>query len=56
MNRDRLLGGGLIVLGLVGYLAGVRIAYPGRAFSLTALMVGVTLVAISPRATTEGEA
>jgi len=46
MNRT--LGGGIAVtvLGLVGYAAGVWVPYPGRSFSVTAVMVGLTLVAI----------
>jgi len=33
-------------LGVVGYVAGLVVAYEGRAFSLTALMIGITLVAV----------
>lgn len=33
-------------LGVVGYLAGLVAAYEGRAFSLTAVMIGITLVAV----------
>jgi hypothetical protein len=46
MNRT--LGGGIAVtvLGLVGYAVGVWTPYPGRSFSVTAVMVGLTLVAI----------
>ncbi|WP_169051789.1 hypothetical protein [Halorhabdus amylolytica] len=32
--------------GLCGYAVGTLLAYPGRAFSLTAMMVGLTLVVI----------
>lgn len=46
MDRTRLAGIGLLGLGLVGYLAGVVAPYPGRAFSVTAVMVGITLAAI----------
>ncbi|MFC6724123.1 hypothetical protein ACFQE1_06990 [Halobium palmae] len=45
-NRTFLLGGGLTALSLLGYAVGVVVAYPGRAFSLTGLMVGLTLLAI----------
>jgi hypothetical protein len=43
-----MLGAGiaLSILGVAGYAAGVAIPYPGRAFSVTAVMVGLTLVAI----------
>ena len=46
MNRLLLIGGALVVLGVVGYAMGVAAAYPGRAFSVTAIMVGITLVAV----------
>lgn len=46
MNRTLGVGIALSVLGVVGYAAGVATAYPGRALSVTALMVGLTLVAI----------
>lgn len=39
-------GAGLSALGTAGYLVGIAVNYPGRAFSLTAVMVGLTLVAI----------
>ncbi|MGM0716659.1 MAG: hypothetical protein ACQET5_05660 [Halobacteriota archaeon] len=45
MDRNRLVGIGLSVAGLLGYVAGIFIQYPGRAFSVTALMVGIALVA-----------
>lgn len=40
------VGLGLLVLGLAGYLVGIAVPYPGRAFSVTAVMVGSTLVAM----------
>jgi hypothetical protein len=46
MDRTFLVGAGLSVVGLCGYVAGTLVTYPGRAFSLTAIMVGITLVAI----------
>jgi hypothetical protein len=46
MERLRALGTGLAVLALAGYAAGVWIAYPGRAVSLVAFMIGVTLTAV----------
>ena len=33
-------------VGLAGYVLGMRLAYPGRAFAVTAIMVGITLVAM----------
>lgn len=46
MNRTRAAGLALTVGGVAGYLAGLATPYPGRAFSLTAVMVGITLAAI----------
>ena len=46
MNWVRLGGIGLTALGVSGYAIGVGVAYPGRAFSITALMVGLTLIAV----------
>ncbi|GAA0302245.1 hypothetical protein [Halarchaeum salinum] len=45
----RLAGFGLLisVLGVVGYVVGVLYSYPGRSFAITAVMVGITLCAIS---------
>lgn len=40
------LGAALSVAGVSGYALGIWVAYPGRSFSVTALMVGITLVAI----------
>lgn len=49
MDRRFLLGVGLTVVGVCGYAVGTVVAYPGRAFSLTAVMLGITLVAIGDR-------
>jgi hypothetical protein len=46
MHGLRALGVGLTGLSLAGYVVGVWVAYPGRALSLTAFMIGITLVAI----------
>lgn len=46
MQRARTLGILATVLALLGYVAGVLVPYPGRAFSLALGMVGITLVAI----------
>jgi hypothetical protein len=53
MNRTLGVGTALTVLGLVGYAAGVWTPYPGRSFSVTAVMVGLTLVAIGRSAGSE---
>jgi hypothetical protein len=49
MGGVRTLGVGLSALSLAGYLVGTVAAYPGRAFSITGLMVGVTLYAVGGR-------
>lgn len=46
MRRLFAAGGLLAGLGLVGYAAGVVVPYEGRAFSVTAFMLGVTMLAI----------
>ena len=46
MNRLVVAGVLLVALGVVGYAAGVLAAFPARAFSVTAIMVGITLIAI----------
>ncbi|MFB6353517.1 MAG: hypothetical protein ABEJ92_05470 [Halobacteriales archaeon] len=46
MNRVFGTGLALTGVGLGGYLLGLVQSYPGRAFSLTALMVGIALVAM----------
>jgi hypothetical protein len=46
MQRLQAFGIALSVLGLVGYLVGVAAAYPGRAFSIAGIMVGITLFAM----------
>jgi hypothetical protein len=46
MNRATLAGLGLSLVGFAGYVAGVSVAYPGRGFSITALMSGIALAII----------
>ena len=46
VSRPKLLGLVGTLLGLGGYLLGIVVAYPGRAFSLSIAMVGVTLLVI----------
>jgi len=46
MNTVAGLELGLTVGGVIGYLTGAAAAYPGRAFTVTAVMVGVTLLAV----------
>lgn len=40
------VGAVVLLVGLAGYAAGIATAYPGRAFSVTAVMVGVGLVVL----------
>lgn len=49
MNRELVLGVVLTAGGLAGYVLGLFVAYPGRAFAVSAVMVGVTLLAIGDR-------
>lgn len=46
MNRVLPAGALVTLAGAAGYAAGVVRAYPGRAFSLTAVMLGITLLAM----------
>jgi hypothetical protein len=46
MDRVRTAGAALTVLAVAGYAVGVAAQYPGRAFSLTGVMVGLTLWAV----------
>ncbi|WP_175417001.1 hypothetical protein [Natrinema pallidum] len=55
MNRVRFAGVGLAALGVAGYVVGTAVAYFGRAFSLTAVMVGIALIAIAESSGTGGE-
>lgn len=46
MHPERAAGITLTVLGVVGYVIGVYVPYPGRAFSLSGVMVGITLLTL----------
>lgn len=46
MDRTQFAGVALAAAGVVGYVAGVTVGYPGRELALPATMVGLTLVAI----------
>lgn len=48
------LGLGLAGLGVVGYAVGVVTTYPGRALSIAAVMIGLTLTALEPGGDTRG--
>ncbi|WP_162832768.1 hypothetical protein [Haloferax prahovense] len=56
MDRSTIAGTTLILVGVLGYVAGIYVAYPGRAFSITVLMVGIALVAIAQQSATRGDA
>lgn len=47
MNRTFAAGVALTAASVLGYLVGVLAAYPGRAFALSGIMVGITVVAVS---------
>lgn len=55
MNRTLLAGIALTAAGVVGYAVGVARPYPGRAFSLSGVMIGLTLVAVGSGGTIEDE-
>lgn len=46
VSRGMLLGAVCTALGIGGYLVGIAVAYPGRAFSVTLTMIGITLLVI----------
>jgi hypothetical protein len=46
MDHTRTLGAVLTVAGIVGYSLGVFVPYPGRAFSVAGVMVGLTLLSV----------
>lgn len=46
MNRLVAFGAALVALGVLGYGIGIVVDFPGRAFSVTAIMIGITLIAI----------
>ena len=46
MNNLQAVGIALTVAGVVGYSIGVLAPYPGRGFSLTGVMVGLTFLSI----------
>lgn len=47
MNTTLALGLAMTALGFAGYAVGIRVAYPGRAFSVTLLMLGLALAAVA---------
>jgi hypothetical protein len=46
MHPAAIAGAVLTLVGVAGYVAGVAVPYPGRAFSITAVMVGLTVLSI----------
>ncbi|SEO29016.1 hypothetical protein SAMN04487948_101555 [Halogranum amylolyticum] len=55
MEWRTLAGVGLSTAGFLGYVAGIYVSYPGRSFSITAVMVGITLIAIGHQTRASGE-
>lgn len=53
MNRYTITGLCLILGGLGAYVVGIAVTYPGRAFSITAVMIGVSLLAVGTGIGTE---
>ena len=45
MDRLQVVGLGLSLVSLAAYVVALWVTYPGRSFSLTGLMVGLTLFA-----------
>ena len=46
MHPAAIAGIVLTFAGVAGYVAGVVVPYPGRSFSLTAVMVGLTVLSV----------
>ncbi|WP_324757228.1 hypothetical protein [Haloarcula montana] len=55
MHPAAIAGTVLTLAGAAGYAAGVVVPYPGRAFSITAVMVGLTVLSVG-RVSREEEA
>jgi hypothetical protein len=49
MDRVRTLGAATTLVALAGYVVGVYAPFPGRGFTVTGLMVGLTLWAVGER-------
>ena len=56
MDTVGIAGLALVVAGVVGYLAGLATASPGRAFAPSTVMAGVTVMAVGRSETSEGAA
>ncbi|MFC6975941.1 hypothetical protein ACFQL1_16585 [Halomicroarcula sp. GCM10025709] len=46
MHPAAIAGAILTLVGVAGYVVGVAVPYPGRAFSLTAVMVGLSVLSV----------
>ncbi|WP_169302382.1 hypothetical protein [Halorientalis salina] len=55
MNRELVAGSALLTVGVAGYALGTARPFPGRAFSITAVMIGLLLVSIGRSPVTEGQ-
>jgi len=49
MNAPFAVGAALTVVGVAAYVVGVARPFPGRSFSVAAVMIGVSLLAVSGR-------
>lgn len=54
MNQTLIIGVISTVVGLIGYMLGVIVPYPGRAFTVAGVMVGVTFLSIGLWSTSGG--
>lgn len=55
MDWRILPGIGLFIMGIIGYIVGIYVTYPGREFTITAVMVGIALAAIGHRTASREE-
>jgi hypothetical protein len=55
MNWELVAGSVLLTVGLAGYALGTVRSFPGRAFSITAVMIGLLLVSIGRSPVTGGQ-
>jgi len=49
MNATFAIGAALTVVGVAAYVVGVARPFPGRSFSVAAVMIGISLLAVSGR-------
>jgi hypothetical protein len=49
IDRYTITGLCLFVAGVAGYVVGIYVTYPGRAFSIAVVMIGIALAAVAQR-------